>query len=80
MRRAKPLLLSLILSLGAAPAIAQSALSDPDVMELHDRLLTIDTHIDIGPGYGTSALDPASKPPMRIPGKFTCARLRTPGS
>ncbi|MEM8936698.1 MAG: membrane dipeptidase [Pseudomonadota bacterium] len=75
MRRAKTLLLSLVLSLGAAPAIAQSALSDPDVMELHDRLLTIDTHIDIGPGYGTNALDPGvlnlaqvNLPGMRIGG------------
>lgn len=42
----------------ATPGITQSALSDPEVLELHDRLLTIDTHIDIGPGYGTALLDP----------------------
>jgi len=26
--------------------------------EIHDRTFTLDTHVDIGPGYGTDALDP----------------------
>ncbi|XWN30470.1 MAG: dipeptidase [Devosia sp.] len=42
----------------SANAIAQDALSDPGILAVHDRLLTIDSHIDIGTGYGTSRLDP----------------------
>ncbi|MBO6729359.1 MAG: membrane dipeptidase [Maricaulis sp.] len=26
--------------------------------EIHDRILTLDTHVDTGPGFGTPALDP----------------------
>ena len=26
--------------------------------QIHDRTFTLDTHVDIGPGYGTDALDP----------------------
>lgn len=55
--------------------LSQPAFSDPDVVALHDRLLTIDTHIDIGPGYGTASLDPGiinraqvDLPSMRIGG------------
>ena len=40
-------------------ALAQEPLTDPEVMSVHDDLLTLDTHIDIGPGYGTPALDPS---------------------
>ncbi|MEQ9121880.1 MAG: hypothetical protein RIM80_04865 [Alphaproteobacteria bacterium] len=31
---------------------------EDEALALHDRLLTIDTHIDTGPGYMTAALDP----------------------
>ncbi|MEX0280750.1 MAG: dipeptidase [Arenibacterium sp.] len=54
---------------------AQTTLSDAEQTMLHDRLLTIDTHIDIGPGYGTARLDPGvlnsaqvDLPSMRIGG------------
>lgn len=40
------------------PGLAQTALSDAQVLSFHDQLITIDTHIDIGLGYGTAALDP----------------------
>lgn len=33
-------------------------LTDTKTMDLHDRLLTIDSHMDIGSGYGTPKLDP----------------------
>ncbi len=47
-----------IFLLCATYALAQDALSDADALALHDRQLTIDSHIDIGTGYGTSRLDP----------------------
>ena len=34
------------------------ALTDPEVLAIHDPILTLDTHIDIGSGYGTFDLDP----------------------
>ena len=43
----------------AGSAFAQESLTDPNVMSVHDDILTLDTHIDIGAGYGTPALDPA---------------------
>jgi membrane dipeptidase len=59
----------------AAPATAQEALSDAAVMALHDRLFTIDSHVDIGAGYGTARLDPSvlneaqvNLPAMRVGG------------
>lgn len=59
----------------ATSATAQEALGDPEVMALHDRLLTIDTHIDTGFGHGTLRLDPGvlnvaqvDLPSMRIGG------------
>ena len=42
----------------AGSTFAQEPLTDPDVMSVHDDILTLDTHIDIGAGYGTPALDP----------------------
>jgi membrane dipeptidase len=64
-----------ILSSVAAAASAQAALTDAEVMAVHDRLLTLDTHIDIGTGYGTAALDPGvingaqvDLPSMRVGG------------
>lgn len=43
----------------AGPALAQVPLTDTSVMSVHDDILTLDTHIDIGAGYGTPALDPS---------------------
>jgi len=44
-------------------------------MAVHDRLLTLDTHVDIGTGYGTAVLDPGvlnraqvNLPSMRVGG------------
>ena len=39
---------------------APDGLPEPEVLSLHDGLLTIDTHVDIGAGYGTAALDPGT--------------------
>ena len=50
---ASSLLLALI------PAFAQTVISEGQAMKIHDRLLTIDSHVDIGSGYGTSRLNPA---------------------
>lgn len=69
------LLITAALSYSANPAIAQTALTDIDVMAIHDRLLTLDTHVDIGAKYGTAALDPGvinraqvDLPSMRVGG------------
>lgn len=43
----------------AGSAFAQVPLTDTSVMSIHDDILTLDTHIDIGAGYGTPALDPS---------------------
>jgi membrane dipeptidase len=43
-------------SLAAAPMSG----ADQAARDLHDRILTIDTHIDIGPQYATDAFDPAT--------------------
>ena len=58
----------------AAPAFAQD-MSEAEIAALHERVLTLDTHIDIGDGYATPALDPggftnaqADLPKMRIGG------------
>ncbi|MEM6464510.1 MAG: dipeptidase [Pseudomonadota bacterium] len=50
----------------ATPIAAQEALSDPRVMAIHDGLLTIDSHIDIGTGYGTARLDPGVLNPAQV--------------
>ena len=42
---------------------------EDEVRAIHDRLLTIDTHIDTGPGFATPALDP---------GGFTRAQVDLP--
>lgn len=59
----------------AGHAAAQAALSEADVLALHDRLLTLDSHVDIGTGYGTARLDPGvinraqvDLPSMRVGG------------
>lgn len=57
--RLSPCLLALpFLIVSSAASLGQDALSDPDLLAIHDRLLTIDSHVDIGSGYGTSRLDP----------------------
>ncbi|MEP1207667.1 MAG: membrane dipeptidase [Rhizobiaceae bacterium] len=45
--------------LAIASAFAQTTISEGQAMNLHDRLLTIDSHVDIGTGYGTARLNPA---------------------
>ena len=72
-----------VLALAALPAAAQDgasytppdALTDPELLALHDRLLTLDTHVDIGLGHGSERLDPGrfnhaqvDLPSMRIGG------------
>ena len=75
MRLRAGLLTASIFSLAAGPAFTQAALTDADAMAVHDRLLTIDSHVDIGTGYGTAMLDPGvigraqvDLPSMRIGG------------
>lgn len=45
-------------------------MSEAEARAIHDRLLTIDTHIDTGPGFATEALDP---------GRMTRAQVDLPG-
>ncbi|MDA0339142.1 MAG: hypothetical protein O2910_04785, partial [Proteobacteria bacterium] len=35
-------------------------------MAIHDRVITIDTHIDIPPNYTTRAADPGDRGPMQV--------------
>lgn len=69
------LLLSASVLAFASVASAQESLTDSEVMAVHDRLVTLDTHVDIGAGYGTAALDPGTVtraqvdlPSMRVGG------------
>lgn len=66
-------LLGLFLAVGTT--FAQMTTSETEPVEMHDRLLTIDSHVDIGAGYGTAKLDPGvlnhaqvNLPSMRIGG------------
>ena len=75
MRPTARLFTASIFSFAAGPAFTQAALTNADVMAIHDRLLTIDSHVDIGTGYGTALLDPGvinraqvDLPSMRIGG------------
>jgi membrane dipeptidase len=75
MRPAARLSVASLFAVAAGPALAQAALSDADALAIHDRLLTLDSHVDIGAGYGTAALDPGGitaaqvdLPSMRIGG------------
>lgn len=80
MRLRSRLLIASVLSCAAGQgfaqgAFAQAALVDAEVMAVHDRLLTLDTHVDIGTGYGTAVLDPGvhnraqvNLPAMRVGG------------
>lgn len=61
-------------SAAASNAGSDSALRGADALgetdrALHDRVLTLDTHVDIGQGYATAALDP---------GGFTRAQVDLP--
>lgn len=53
------LIAALAAATSAGSALAQVPLTDSKIMSIHDNILTLDTHIDIGAGYGTPALDPA---------------------
>ena len=75
MRRPYRFFAASMLSLAAGSAFAQDVLTDAETMALHDRLLTLDTHVDIGSGYGTTVLDPGvvntaqvNLPSMRVGG------------
>ena len=50
-------------------AVAQE-MSEAEMRAIHDRVLTLDTHVDIGAGYATPALDP---------GQMTRAQVSLPG-
>ena len=63
------------LCLAVGPSFAQMTTSETEPLKIHDRLLTIDSHVDIGSGYGTAKLDPGvpnhaqvNLPSMRIGG------------
>lgn len=71
-RAITPTIASLAIALLAA-GIGNSMADDiqeSEALSIHDRLLTIDTHIDTGPGYATPALDP---------GGFTRGQVDLPG-
>ncbi len=52
-----------------AGAMAQE-MTEAEMRALHDRLFTLDTHVDIGAGYATPTLDP---------GQLTRAQVSLPG-
>jgi len=67
MRLAALTLLSLLLvACGRGPSTGPS---EADIQALHDSMMIIDTHVDIGEGYATATLDP---------GGFTTAQLDLP--
>lgn len=77
MRLANRLFIVSTLSIAVSSACAPLSLTDTDTgsLAIHDRLLTLDTHVDIGARYGTAALDPGvlnhaqvNLPSMRIGG------------
>ena len=56
--------------LGVLPAGAAIAQSEDELLArargIHERIITIDTHVDIPPDFGTAAYDPAqAKPPVQ---------------
>lgn len=60
----------LLLALGAGAAGAQDdADLESRARAIHDRVITLDTHVDIGEGYATAALDPGgfSKAQVDLP-------------
>lgn len=72
MHRFHVLLAGIMAGVVSTSALAQhgaTRISPEQAREIHDRLLTIDTHIDIGSGYATSVLDP---------GGFTNAQVDLP--
>lgn len=62
--RTLPLLAALLLAFGlSAPALAERQpreVGEDEARALHARVLTLDTHVDIGRGYATVRLDPGS--------------------
>ena len=48
-----------LLLINIVPPSARTSLSDDEIRAIHHRLLTVDSHTDIGPGFGTARLDPA---------------------
>lgn len=66
------LLLNAIIALGftTLPSSGQeNPMSEDEARAVHERVLTIDSHIDIGPNYATALLDP---------GRFTLAQVDLP--
>lgn len=62
----------IVFVLGSAPLLAERTpreVSEDEAWAVHDRVLTIDTHVDIGRGYATHRLDP---------GRFTRAQVDLP--
>ena len=58
-----------ISSLLSTPANAERAardVSEAEARALHARVLTIDTHVDIGAGYATHVLDPGGLTPAQV--------------
>jgi membrane dipeptidase len=60
---------ALTVAIGLCGAAGAQDLSPSAVRDLHDRTLTLDTHVDIGGGYATPKLDP---------GGFTNAQVDLP--
>lgn len=58
-----------LLAAGIGNSMADE-MQETEALSIHDRLLTIDTHIDIGPDYATAALDPGrlSRAQVDLPG------------
>ena len=57
----------------AAPEYVEpDALISPEVLDVHDALLTLDTHVDIGAGFGTRRLDPGvnNRAQVNLPGMW----------
>jgi membrane dipeptidase len=65
-----PSMLWCMLMMPVAVNSQSTEMPEAEALAIHDRLLTIDTHIDIGPGYATAALDP---------GAMTRAQVDLPG-
>ena len=61
--------LTAITSLLSAPASSERAagdVSESEALAVHARVLTIDTHVDIGAGYATHVLDPGGLTPAQV--------------
>ncbi len=69
LRRWPILALSLLVALPALAERSPRQVSEDQARAVHERILTIDTHVDIGSGYATHQLDP---------GGFTRAQVDLP--